>query len=203
MLPEAEMFVMAEQVLVEVLGRIREDDRDIVLPPTRGVVGAEQPATLWDLAQRHARDDAQVPALLGGAPSGPEDDRAGTGGRLGSDPRADLGRLAAAASAAAEGLTDGSAVPATPDGGVGAADLLVRLTLQRSFLAHYVAAYLGSTACPLPEELARPLWERTAPEAARWRDRGVFGDAQPLPDHVSWRDRFLLDAGHPPHPLGH
>ena len=82
-------------------------------------------------------------------------------------------------------------------------ELLLRATVARSLLAHYVAAYLGSTACPLPEELARPLWELTAPDAERWRGLGFFRDPMPLPDNVSWRDRFLLTAGHLPHPLGH
>ena len=90
----------------------------------------------------------------------------------------------------------------SPDPRAPAAEL-VRMTLERSLLAHYVAAYLGSTACPLPEELARPLWERTEPDAASWRERGYFRPPMPLPDHVSWRDRFLLRAGHEPHPLGH
>ncbi|MBC7374208.1 MAG: hypothetical protein H7323_09480, partial [Frankiales bacterium] len=55
-----------------------------------------------------------------------------------------------------------------------AADDLLGATIERSLLAHYVAAFLGSTACPLPEELARPLWELTAPQAQSWRDRGYF-----------------------------
>lgn len=82
------------------------------------------------------------------------------------------------------------------------ADLLCA-TIERCLLAHYVAAFLGSTACPLPEELARPLWELTVPQAQQWRERGHFRPPMPLPDHVSWRDRFLLDAGHEPHPAGH
>lgn len=82
-------------------------------------------------------------------------------------------------------------------------EYLLRATLARSLLAHYVAAYLGSTACPLPEELARPLHELTGPDAARWRRLGWFREPMPLPPHVSWRDRFLLEAGHLPHPLGH
>lgn len=83
------------------------------------------------------------------------------------------------------------------------ADDLLVTTIERSLLAHYVAAFLGSTACPLPEELARPLWELTQPDASLWRERGYFRPAMPLPAHVSWRDRFLLDAGHEPHPAGH
>ena len=88
-------------------------------------------------------------------------------------------------------------------GDLAARDYLLRLTVNRSLIAHYVAAYLGSTACPLPEELARPLWELTAPDAAAWRSLGVFREPLPIPELASWRDTFLRTAGHEPHPLGH
>ena len=70
-----------------------------------------------------------------------------------------------------------------------------------AFLAHDIAMAIGSRACPLPEELARPMYEITAPEAERWRSYGVFRAPLPLPEgHVSWRDQFLLMAGRDPHP---
>ena len=50
---------------------------------------------------------------------------------------------------------------------------------------------------------AKGMWEGTWPVAARWRELGLFGEPLPLPDHVSWRDRFLLCAGRDPHPLVH
>lgn len=187
MLVEAELFVMAEQMLVEVLGRIRDGDRDIALPPLR--TGAD-PLTMGQAVEQHRRRDAAVPRLLLGQPA---DDDAG--------PPADLGQLAKSACAAAREVQDGDAV--VDEQGLTARELLLQETVVRSLLAHYVAAYLGSTACPLPEELARPLWAATAPEAERWRDLGYFREPMPLPPHVSCRDRFLLNAGHEPHPLGH
>ena len=166
MILEAQLLVMAEQVLAEVLGRIRPQDGDIELPALHEHAPA---ASMSDAVARHLRADALLADALAGV----------------------------------MGVGDGTALV---DGGGGpepARDLLVRATLERCLLAHYVAAYLGSTACPLPEELARPLWELTSPDAAAWRARGYFRAPMPLPDHVSWRDRFLLSAGHPPHPLGH
>jgi hypothetical protein len=187
MLAEAELFVRAEQMLVEVLGRIRDGDRDIALPPLR--TGAA-PLTMAQAVEQHVRDDAAVPWLLLG---GPAEDVDG--------PSRDVGQLAEDACAAAREVEDGEAVV---DGqGLTTREVLLRGTVVRCLLAHYVAAYLGSTACPLPEELARLLWETTAPQAARWRELGYFRDPMPLPPHVSWRDRFLLTAGHEPHPLGH
>jgi len=203
MLQEAELFVMAEEMLVEVLGRIRPADRDIVLPPLFEEPGVDQPARIWRVVQLYARDDAWVPDLL----SGRTIDEVGRdrfdGDLLGDDPQASITRIAGAAMAAAREVTDGDVIVHASHGDVSTRTFLQRLTIARSLVAHYVATYLGSTACPLPEELARPLWEVTAPEADMWRALGFFRDPMPLTEHVSWRDRFLLTAGHLPHPLGH
>jgi hypothetical protein len=200
MLAEAELFVMAEQMLVEVLGRIRDDDLAIVLPPM--FAGADEPASLHRVVTQHAVADAWVPDLLDG--QRPQDrGREGYDDPLGSERQPTVVRLADAACMAAARVTD-EVVVHSVGGDVSIRDYLLGSTLERSLVAHYVAAYLGSTACPLPEELARPMWELTWPQAETWRDRGIFREPMlPLPDHVSWRDRFLLCAGHLPHPLGH
>ena len=203
MILQAQLLVIAEQVLAEVLGRIRPQDSDIELP----AMHARAPrASMADAVARHLDDDALLAAGLGGAPLAPAE---------GQDPVTAAARVVCAAAEQVDdgtqlidgsgGLIDGRG-GLMDDGGGGLEpvnDLLLRAVLERALLAHYVAAYLGSTACPLPEELARPLWELTAPHAATWRARGYFRTPMPLPDHVSWRDRFLLEAGHEPHPLGH
>lgn len=185
MLREAELFVQAESMLVEVLGRIRPQDEQVLLPP---IVAGDPARTLAQAVRRHVAQDARLAEVLADAPQ-PAD--------------GSVAAAAAGACAAAGRVVDGDAVVDGPDGPVRTAELLLRAAVDRSLLAHYVAAYLGSTACPLPEELARPLWELTAPSADAWRALGRFREPMPLPDHVSWRDRFLLTAGHPPHPLGH
>jgi hypothetical protein len=193
MLREAELFVMAEQMLVEVLGRMRTEDGDIVLPPFYDTPGADAARPMREVVEDYARDDAAVPDLLAGRrPAEISDDRYGS-----------VARIADAACVAAGKVTDGAAVVHAAFGDVSTRTYLLRLTIDRSFVAHYVATYLGSTACPLPEELARPLWEMTGPDAQTWRSLGIFRAPLPLPEHVSWRDRFLLSAGHLPHPLGH
>lgn len=170
MLDEAELFVEAERVLVEVLGRIRPQDRDVVLPP---VIDGDPPRPLAEAVERYLREDAALAAALG---------RPGVTGSV----ELVSGQVCDAAAGA------GADEPVR--------ELLLRAAVARSLLAHYVAAALGSTACPLPEELARPLWERTEADAAAWRELGYFRPPLPLPPHVSWRDRFLRTAGHDPHP---
>ena len=190
MLREAELFVMAEVMLVEVLSRVRPQDQDIVLPEL--ATRADRPLTIAEAVADHLAEDAQVPGVLAGGEVLP------SGG-----PASSTAATAEDACDAARKVVDGEAVVVSVHGELSARAFLLRSTMARSLLAHYVAAYLGSTACPLPEELARPLWELTAPEAPAWRALGWFHDPMALPPHVSWRDRFLLDAGHQPHPLGH
>jgi hypothetical protein len=189
-LHEAELFVSAEVMLVEVLGRIRPQDEAIVLPPMSP--RSPRPVTVGQAVAEHVLADLALPSQLAG--------QAQLAGRARAGDVATAARQACDAAAA---VVDGDRVLPTDEGEVTARDVLLRATLQRSLLAHYVAAHLGSTACPLPEELARPLWELTAPDAESWRALGWFRAPMPLPPHVSWRDRFLLTAGHEPHPLGH
>ncbi len=216
MLRDAELFVMSDQVLVEVLGRIRPEDRAIPVPAPYDTPALAEPVPMWRLVEQYAADSAAVPAVLAKDPVDtipadtiPADTiladtiPADSADLLGSDPQAALTRLAVAADAAAAEAADGERVLPTRYGELPTWDYLRRCTIARALLAHYVAAYLGSTACPLTEELGRLLWELTEPDAARWRDLGMFADPMPLPDHVSWRDRFLLCAGHLPHPVGH
>jgi hypothetical protein len=185
-LQEAALLHMAEVMLVEVLGRVRPQDEDIVLPPVH--VRADGPRTIAVATAQHLQDEADVRSALTG--------------ELGSIDRvvADAARRTCAVAAAQD---DGDRLVLSDGEPTSVRALLLRATVERSLLAHYVAAHLGSPACPLPEELARPLWELTSPDARAWRRAGWFFEPLPLPPHVSWRDRFLLTAGHSPHPLGH
>lgn len=197
MLREAELFAQAQDVLVEVVGRIRPEHRGIVLPP---LFAGDRRLPLTAYVDRLARDDADLPEVLAGRT--PADGDAGA--LLGEDRAAGFERLAAAATAAAASVDDPQAPAATRDGPLGTAEHLLRLTLRRAFAAHDIAMHLGSRACPLTEALARGLHERTEPDAGRLREQGVFGEPfEPLPPDVSWRDRFLICAGRDPHPLDH
>lgn len=199
MIREAELFVVAEGILVEVLGRIRAEHWRIMMPSLFDTTGADRPVTIRQHVRQYARDDAWVPDLLAGRTM----DEVGTtrfdGDLLGPDPHAAVIRIADAACAAAGKVTDGSAV--VRGGSSTVSDYLWQLDIARCFLAHDVAMHLGSRACPFTEELARGMWEGTWPNAARWRELGVFREPLPLPDDVSWRDKFLLCAGRDPHPL--
>jgi hypothetical protein len=203
MIREAELFVMAEQVLVEVIGRVRAEHWHLVMPPMFDMPGADQPATMRKLVERYARDDAWVPDLLAGSTMDEAGPERFDGDLLGSDPHGNVTRIVDAACAAARNVTDGDKIVHCSFGDIATRDYLWQLNIARSFLAHDIAMHLGSRACPLTEELARGMWEGTAPDAEQWRSYGVFREPLPMPADVSWRDRFLLSAGRDPHPLGH
>lgn len=193
MIREAELFVMAEGVLVEVLGRIGPDEWRILMPPLFPA-GPRRRSTIRQHVRGYVHEDARLPDLLAGRV--PAEDDADL---LGPDPHAAVARFSAVACAAARTVDDPRAPMPGPAGPVPAADFLMQRDIARCFLAHDVAMHLGSRACPLTEELARGMWEGTWPDASRWRERGMFGEPLPLPDRVSWRDRFLLCAGRDPH----
>jgi hypothetical protein len=196
MIREAELFVQAEQVVVEVVGRIRGAEWDIVLPPLLDVPGADEPISMRAAVNRCARDDAWVPELLAGHTMDAEYD----GDLLAADPHGAVSRYSDAACVAARKVDDGDVV-VHRDRDLPAGDYLWELTIAHSFLAHEIAMQLGSRACPFTEELARGMCEGTAPRAEYWRSIGFFREPLPLPADVSWRDRFLLCAGRDPHAL--
>jgi hypothetical protein len=176
MLPEAALFLEAERVLIEVLGRVRPTDEELLVPPVRE---GDRELSLRQVAVQVAEDDRQLAR--------------------------ELGSVAGHGTAAWDGLSAEQASAAARDAARSAPQAartqLLQAAVARALTAHYVAtAGLGSTACPLPEELARPLWALTEPDAEAWRASGWFRAPLPLPPHVSWRDRFLRTAGHDPHP---
>ncbi|MCF7548697.1 hypothetical protein [Pseudonocardia sp. WMMC193] len=96
-------------------------------------------------------------------------------------------------------------VPAVGDIPAGTIDVLLKAHAERepdgtwadvartALVAHEVSIHRGSVN-PLTEDLARALCDH----AAQWREPGPEPE---LPVDVSWRDRFVLLAGHDPHPL--
>lgn len=189
MIRDAELFVMAENVLVEVIGRVRGEDRTIEMRPLAYRDG-DVAEPIRRRVARHVAGDLGVPDLLAGREP---QDPGSIHEVLGDD-------TAGAARSAAEKACD--AARSVDDDTV--ADLLRRLTIERALLAHEIAMHLGSRACPLTEDLARGLCELTEPEPehARWVAEGLFREPlTPFPDDVSWRDRWLMVTGRDPHPF--
>lgn len=189
MIRDAELFVKAEDVLVEVIGRVRGEDRTIEMRPLADRAG-DVAESIRRRVGRHVAGDLQVPDLLAGR----DPQEPGSIHEVLGDNTAEAARSAAEKACAAAREVD--------DDGV--ATLLRRLTIERALLSHEIAMHLGSRACPLTEDLARGLCELTEPDAehARWKAEGLFRDPLlPLPADVSWRDRWLMVTGRDPHPF--
>ncbi|MCW0213019.1 MAG: hypothetical protein OJJ54_06655 [Pseudonocardia sp.] len=202
MIREAELYVMAEQVLVEVIGRIRQPEWRIVVPPMFDMPGADQPRTLKQLVKHYAYDNSWVPDLLAGRTMEDVGKDRFDGDLLGTDAAGAVAAISDVACAAASQVDDGDAIVHCSFGDVTARDYFWQLDIARCFLAHDIAMHLGSRACPLTEELARGMWEGTEPHAEWWRSLGIFRTPiEPVPADVSWRDRFLMMAGRDPHPV--
>lgn len=199
---EAQLFVSAERVLVEVVGRIEFEGWPVVLPSLFDLPGYDEPLTIRQTVQRHVREQAQVPDILAGRRSVDVVPETFDGDLLAANPYEVVSCLSEAACAAARQVSDGDVLVHVDWGVVTTRDYLWRLTFASTFIAHDIAFGLGSTACPLTEEFSRAAYEATAPKAWRWRSLGLFREPLPLPDrHVSWRDQFLRLAGRDPHPL--
>lgn len=203
MIREAELFVMTETVLVEVIGRIRAEHWEIVLPSLFDIPGLDEPPTVRQAVERYAFEEAWAPDLLAGRTIDEVGRDKFDGDLIGDDAHGSVKRLADTTAAALDDVTDPQATVHASDGAVTTRDYLWRLAITRSFVAHDIAFGLGTTACPLTEEFSRPALETLQPEAGKWRSLGIFREPLPLPDgHVSWRDQFLRLAGRDPHP-GH
>src|ERR1044072_1006877 len=137
MIGGAELFVRAEQMLLEVLGRIRPEHRNIIIPPMFDMPGADQPRPIRDLVLHYARDDAWVPDMLASR----------TMAEIGPDKYdgdlPELAQVVAAACAAAGTVDDADAIVHCSFGDIDAREYLLQLIIARSFLAHDVAMALG------------------------------------------------------------
>jgi hypothetical protein len=197
MIPEAEVFLLADQAVVQVFGQIRQEQWDSQLPPVFDMPGADQPSPLRAVVNHFAYDEAWVPDMLAGRTMDEVGRDRFDGDLLGSDPHGNVARIAAAARDAARHVTDRDATVHCSYGDVPAWDYFWQLNIARSLTAHDVAALIG-VACPLSEELSRGMWEGTAPSAETWRSFGVFREPLPVSEGAPWRDRFLgLTGRHP------
>jgi hypothetical protein len=197
MIREAELFVLADEAAVGVYSRIRPDQWELVLPPLFDMEGANQPIPLRQAVNHYAYDNSWVPDLLAGRTMDEVGRDRYDGDRLGDDPAGNLARISAAACDAARRVTDRDQVVHCSYGDVPAWDYFWQLNIARTLGAHDVALLIGVEP-PLDEELARGMYEGTAPTADMWRSFGIDRTPVPVPEGASWRDRYLGLTGRTP-----
>jgi hypothetical protein len=172
-IPEAEVFILADQTAVHVYGQIRDDQ--------------------WDFAY----DDSWVPDMLAGRTMDEVGRHRFDGDLLGADPRGNLERIGAAACQAARTVTDRDAIVHCSYGDVPTWDYFWQLNVARTIGAHDVAQHIGVDDA-ISAELARGMWNGTEPSAEMWRSMGIFRPPVPVADDANWRDRFLALSGRQP-----
>ncbi len=190
MIHEAEVFQLADEAAVRTFTLVRAEHMDSVLPPLFDMPGADRARPLRDVLAHVAYDEAWIPDMLAGRTMDEVGRAAYDGDLLGDDPHGNIARIAEDARAAAAKVTERDAVVHCGYGDVPAWDYFWQLNVARSLAAHDIARHLGAES-PLSEELARAMWEGTAPAADMWRSFGIYRQEVPVADGASWRARYL------------
>jgi uncharacterized protein (TIGR03086 family) len=190
---EQEVFVLADRALSAVVGQIRDDQWDLVVPDdmtrTPGI-------TLRQIINYHAYDDAWVPHVLAGETMAEVGDRY-DGDLLGDHPKLNFASIAETAVLAVRAFDDPDRVVHLSYGDWPAREYLKHITSFRGLRAYDIARFIG-TDTALPPDLVQGLWDEIAPSAEEWRKLGVYGPAVPVPDDAPLQQRLLGLTGRQP-----
>jgi hypothetical protein len=196
---EADVFVLADRTLDDVVQQIRDDQWAMTMPPTFLMARRDQVPTLREVVNYHAYDDAWVPDMLAGRTM----DEAGRdkfdGDLLGDDPKTAFAAIVDAACAAAAQLDDPDRIVHCSFGDFTAREYFWQINSFRGLRAHDLALVIGMEPV-LPGELVQGLWDEISPHAEEWRAIGVFPAAVPVPERAPLLDRLLGLTGRQPSP---
>jgi uncharacterized protein (TIGR03086 family) len=194
---EPDVFVLAEEALVDVVDQIRDDQWSMPLPAGFATSQVDHTPTLREVINYHAYDDAWVPDMLAGRTM----DEAGRdkfdGDLLGADPKASFAAIAREACAAAQNLDDLDRVVHCSSGDFPAREYFWQINGFRGLRAHDLARVIGVEP-NLPDELVQGLWDEISPHAEEWRALGVFPAVVPMPDDAPLLHRLLGLTGRDP-----
>jgi uncharacterized protein (TIGR03086 family) len=194
---EADVFVLSERALAEVIDRVGDDRWEDVAPGWLQTHGREKP-TLRQLVNYHAQDSAWVPDVLAGRTAA-EVGTAHDGDLLGGDPARAYRKHSDAAIAAAQALDDPGRTVHLSYGDFPAREYLKHVTSFRGFRAYDLARWIGVDT-QLPPDLVQGMWDLLGPEVETWRAIGVYGPAIEVPADAPLQDRLLGLVGRDPHP---
>jgi uncharacterized protein (TIGR03086 family) len=187
------VFILADQALNAVVGQIRDDQWDLVVPDdmtrTPGI-------TLRQTIDYHAYDDAWVPHVLAGETMEEVGDRY-DGDLLGDHPKLNFASIAETAMLAVRAFDDPDRIVHLSYGDWPAREYLKHISSFRGLRAYDIAKFIGADPT-LPPDLVRGLWDEIAPSAEEWRELGVYGPAVPVPDDAPLQQRLLGLTGRQP-----
>lgn len=193
---EQEVFVLADRALNDVVGQIKDDQWELPVPADFLLPGQDS-ASLREVVNAHAYDDAWVPDMLRGVTMSEVGEEAFRGDLLGDNPRASFAILVDTACAAVEDLTDLDVVVHTSFGDYPAREYLWQTTSYRGLRAYDLALFLELEP-DLSDALVTGLWEQLHPVADAWREFGAFPARVDVADDAPLLDRLLGLTGRTP-----
>ena len=190
---EQDVFVLADRALERVVQQIRDDQWEMALPPEfrRREDG---PATLREVINYHAYDEAWIPDILAGRTMDEAGKERFDGDVLGAEPKATFRRLVGLGCAAATALDDPERTVHLSYGDYKAHEYLWHANYFRGIRAYEIAKLIGVEPA-LEPELVEALWEELSPHAEEWRAIGVFGPRVEVPDDAPLLTRLLAITG--------
>ena len=193
---EAEVFVLADRALNDVIQQVKDDQWTMAIPADFAMRGVDHTPTLREVVNYHAYDDAWVPDMLAGRTM----DEAGRdkfdGDLLGADPKSSFAAIVDTACAAAAELDDPDRIMHCSFGDFSAREYFWQINGFRGLRAHDLALVIGVEP-RLPDELVQGIWDEISPHVEEWRAIGVFPAAVPVPEGVPLLDRLLGITGRP------
>ena len=190
---EQELFIVADQALLRVIEQIGDDQWELEVPRA---ITPRRPATLREVVNYHAYDEAWVPDTLAGKTIA-EVGGAHDGDLLGDEPKAAFARLVAAGVAAVRTLDDPDKTVHLSYGDYPAREYLQHITYFRGSRVYDLSKFIGADTT-MPPDLVRGLWEMLVPHAEEWRAIGVMGPAVDVPEDATMQDRLLGLTGRDP-----
>lgn len=193
---EIDVFILSEDALVKVVSQIKDTQWQMQMPPEFARKGMK-PATLHEIINYHAYDDAWVPDMLAGKTMEEAGKNKFDGDLLGENPIESFKAIADTACEASKAAD--LARPAHLSYGIfPASEYLKHITLFRGLRSHDIAKAIGIDPA-MPADLVEAMWHMFEPMAEDLRNMGVFGPKVEVPDDAPLQDKLLALTGRQPH----
>ena len=193
---EQELFIRADEALVNVIEKIQPGQWGMKLPDWFQTGRTQHDPTLRDIINYHAYDEAWVPDTLAGKTVNEVGDKH-DGDLLGDDPQAAYALLADEAKNAVQTLPDPNVTVHLTYGDFPAREYLRHISSFRGFRAFDIARLIGA-GTKLPDDLVRGLWDLLSPDIEEWRKIGVYHAAVAVPDDAPLQDKLIALSGRQP-----
>lgn len=195
---EQDLFILADETLNGVIQQIGDDQWKMVMPESFAMnTNGTKIATLRDVINYHAYDDAWIPDMLAGKTMEAAGKDKFNGDLLGDKPKENFAAIVEKAVAAAKNLNDLERTVHYTYGDYPVREALWHAILFRGLRVHDLAVVIGVNS-DLPEDLLKGLWDIAKPNAEEWRAIGVFPPEIKVPEDAPLQDRLLGLTGRQP-----